>query len=362
MKFFSMLEGRTSLIRRTAITAVLSASAMFGAASALAQTPEQFFQGKTVRILIGFSTAGTYGQYAMLAARHIGKHMPGRPTVIVQAMPGAGGVVALNYVANVAAKGGTSLIMPPINTVQDGLLNPKVSFDPAKFHWLGRMMELVQVGVASEKSGITKLEDGRSGKFSAAGVGVSNPTSLNWHIINRLLGTKFNVIGGYKGLPDSQLAWTRGEADVVMMNWETAVQRYAEPIAQGKVRVLFTYTQHPLKDFSDLPAAKGVRAIGSLGNNEIENALLRIFTSGPGIGRSLALYEGAPADRVLAWRKAFAAMLIDPEFLGEIKKAQMRFDPLSGEEMTTFVNAAARIDKATLEGVKKLYGEITGGN
>ncbi len=324
----------------------------------LAQSPAEFFANKTVRILIGFETAGTYGQYAMLASRHLRKHMAGTPTIVVQSMPGAGGVAALNYVAKVAPRDGTTLIVPPINMVQDGLLNPKVEYDPAKFDWIGRMMELVQIGVASEKSGISKLDDGKNRAYNAAGVGVTNPTSLNWHIVNKLLGTKYNVIGGYRGLPDAQLAWTRGEADVVMMNWETAVQQYAAPIAAGNIKILFSYTHGPLKNVQELPAAQGIPAIGSFGKNEVENALLRIFTSGPGIGRSLALYEGAPADRIAAWRKAFDAMVQDKEFLGDIQKAQMRFDPLNGEEIAAFVNAAARVSGETLEGVKKLYNEI----
>lgn len=346
---------------RTRFRAALALMSLVGCAAkpAMAQTPEEFFRGKTVRIIIGFSTAGTYGQYSLLASRHLRKHMAGNPTVIVQAMPGAGGLTALNTVANVLPRDGTVLIMPPINVVQDGLLNPKAQFDAGKFHWLGRMMELVQVGVASEASGVKTLNDGKTRVFNAAGVGVTNPTSLNWHIVNRLLGTKYNVIGGYKGLPDAQLAWERGEADVVMMNWETAVQRHSAPIAAGKIKLLFTYTQNPLKDVSDLPAAKGVPPIGSFGKNDVENGLLRVFTSGPGIGRSLALYDGAPADRIAAWRKAFAAMLKDEEFLGELKKGQMRFDPMSDEELTQFVNAAALMPRATLEGVKKIYEEIT---
>jgi tripartite-type tricarboxylate transporter receptor subunit TctC len=326
--------------------------------SAFAQSPAEFFANKTVRLLIGFETAGTYGQYALLASRHLRKHMAGNPTIVVQSMPGAGGIAVLNYAAKVAPRDGTSLIMPPINMVQDGLLNPKVEYDPAKFDWIGRMMELVQIGVASEKSGIRKLDDGRARAYSAAGVGVTNPTSLNWHIINKLLGTRYNVISGYRGLPDAQLAWTRGEADVVMMNWETAVQQYTKQIAAGEIRPLFSYTHGPLRNVEELPAAKGIPAIGSFGKNEVENALLRIFTSGPGIGRSLALYEGAPADRVAAWRKAFDEMLKDKEFLSDIQKAQMRFDPLNGQEIGDFVNASARVSGETLEGVKKLYNEI----
>jgi len=346
---------------RSAAAGLACASVLFGAGlqQSFAQTPEEFFRGKAVRLIIAFDTAGTYGQYSLLAARHLRKHMAGNPTVIVQSMPGAGGIVAMNYIANVAPRDGATIVMPPINMVQDGLLSGKAQFDPAKFHWLGRMMELVQIGVASQSSGVTKLEDARQRPVNAAGVGVTNPTSLNWHIINRMLGTKYNVIGGYKGLPDAQLAWTRGEADVVMMNWETAVQRYAQPIAEGKIRILFSYTHGPLRNVDELPAARGVPAIGMIGNTEAERALLRVFTSGPGIGRSLALYDGVPAERIAAWRRAFDAMLKDEDFLGEIKKGQMRFDPLGGDEMTKFVKAAAAMDKDLLAAVRKMFSEIT---
>ena len=138
----------------------LAAIFTLAALPAVAQDPASFYAGKTVRIVIGFETAGTYGQYALMAARHLRKHLPGNPGIIVQAMPGAGGSSALNYVAKVAAKDGLTIVMPPINMVQDGLLSPKIDYDPSRFHWLGRMMELVQIGVANEKSGIAKLEDG----------------------------------------------------------------------------------------------------------------------------------------------------------------------------------------------------------
>ncbi len=320
---------------------------------ASAQAPDEFFRGKTVRIVIGFETAGTYGQYAMLASRHLRKHMAGAPSVIVQSMPGASGIAAIRHVAHVAPKDGTTLLLAPINIVQDGLLNTNPGYDPAGFSWIGRMMELVQIGVASEKSGMRSLDDAKTRSFNAAGIGITQPTSLNWHLINALLDTKINVVAGYKGLPDAQLAWERGEADVVMMNWETAIQRFGEDIRVGKVKPLFSYTARPVEEIKGLPA------IGMMGNTQVEKAFLQIFTIGPWIGRSLAVHSSVPEDRVNAWRAAFDAMLKDPEFLAEIEKGAMRFDPLSGAEVDRFVKQSATYPADVLEGVRAYYERVT---
>jgi tripartite-type tricarboxylate transporter receptor subunit TctC len=320
---------------------------------ASAQSPDEFFRGKTARIIIGFETAGTYGQYAMLASRHLRKHMAGNPSIIVQSMPGASGISAIRHVAHVAPKDGTTLMLAPINIVQDGLLNASPGYDPTEFAWIGRMMELVQIGVASEKSGLRSLDDAKARTFNAAGIGVTQPTSLNWHLINALLGTKINVVSGYKGLPDAQLAWERGEADVVMMNWETAIQRFGDDIKLGKVRPLFSYTARPIEELKGLPA------IGMMGNTPVEKAFLQVFTSGPWIGRSLAVHASVPKDRVEAWRAAFDAMLKDPEFLAEIEKGAMRFDPLSGAQVDTFIKQAATYPRDVLEGVRAYYEQVT---
>ena len=117
--------------------------------TAAAQANDDFYAGKTVRIIIGTTTAGDYGAYAQLMAQHIGRFIPGKPTVIVQTMQGGGGLVALNHLAKIAPQDGTVLSLPHANIVQDGLLNPKAQFDPGQFQWIGRMTSALQVGVAS---------------------------------------------------------------------------------------------------------------------------------------------------------------------------------------------------------------------
>src|SRR6476620_6437156 len=123
------------MLRRALV--VIAALALLATAPP-AQASDDFYAGKTVRLILGTTTAGDYGLYAQLMAQHIGRFIPGKPTVIVQSMVGGSGLLALNHVAKVAAQDGTVLSLPHINIVQDGLLNPKVQFDPARFQWIGR--------------------------------------------------------------------------------------------------------------------------------------------------------------------------------------------------------------------------------
>ena len=317
-----------------------------------AQTPAEFFAGKTLRILVPFDIAGTYGQYAQLAALHLRAHLPGNPTVIVQVMQGAGGIVALNHVANIAPKDGTVAIVPAINMVQDAVLNPQAKYDPLAFEWLGRMMELVQLGVASEKSGIMSLDDVKARGASAGGSGTTNPTVMSWRVLNLMAATKFSVVSGYKGLPDSQLAWERGEIDSVMLNWEHVVDRFWEPYKAGRIKVLFAYAGR------ELPELKGHRLIGSFGRTPVETAFLAIYTIGAELGRSFALAKGVPADRVEAWRAAFAKMLTDKELRAEMDKRKMRFDPLTGQEVQALVARAMSFPPEMKEGIKQIFEQV----
>ena len=336
----------------TRLAALLLALLSVFANPATAQTPAEFFGGKTVRIIVPFDIAGTYGQYAQLAAHHLRSHLPGNPSVIVQVMQGAGGIVALNHVYNIAPKDGTVVIIPAINFVQDALLNPQAKYEVAGFEWLGRMMELVQLGVASQKSGVTSIEDAKQRGVSSGGSGTTNPTVMSWRILNLMAGTKFNVVSGYKGLPDSQLAWERGEIDAVMLNWEHVVERHMDAYKDGRIKVLFAYAGR------SLPEIAGHPLIGSFGRSPTENAFLRIYTIGAELGRSFALAKGVPDDRVAAWRKAFDAMLADKAMKAEMEKRGMRFDPASGVEVQRLVAGTMNFPPDMLPGIKAIFEQV----
>ncbi len=322
------------------------------ATNAFAQAEMPNLAGKTVRIIIGFGVGGEYGLYSQLVASHIGKHVPGKPTVVVQEMPGAGGVQSLNYLAKIAPRDGTTLTLAPVPIVQDGLFNPAAQFDPASFQWIGRLAGLVQAGVVWSKSGVTTLEDAKSKILVAGGGGLAPPT-LNPLIMNEFLGTKFKVVTGYKGTAEVAIAWEKGEVDMLTTSWDTISLRYGEKIRSGEARPLYVYSMAPVRE---LPSTQ---SIATLGRNEQENAFLQIYTVGTAIGRSLAAPPGMASELVGMWRQAFDKMIEDKDFRAATEKGGIRLDPMSGERIDGMVKSAMAQSPSNIKSAKQIYEKLT---
>jgi len=320
--------------------------------SADVRASADFYAGKTVRIVIGASMGGEYGLYSQLVARHIGRFVPGKPTVIVQSMPGGGGMNALNYVANVAPQDGTVLSLPHVNIVQEGLLNPKVRFDPRKFQWIGRLREQLQVGVASAKSNVKSLADAKSQVLIAGATAANNPTALNPRILNTLAGTKFKVVTGYRGTGEVAIAWERGEVDVLTTGWDNVVRRYSELLRSKKIHPVYVYGMQRPKELSDVPL------VSEFARTKDEQAFLQIYSIGPEIGRSLAAPPGVPRDRVEMWRTAFTMMLNDPEFKQAVADGNIWINPLNGDELASRVKRAIAIPAEAIERSRKFYEQL----
>lgn len=313
---------------------------------------DDFYSGKTVRIIIGTTTAGEYGTYAQLMAQHIGRFIPGKPTVIVQTMLGGGGLVALNHLAKIAPQDGTVLSLPHANIVQDGLLNPRAQFDPARFQWIGRMASVVQVGVASSQSKARSLEDAKRRELIAGASGVTNPTGLNPRILNALAGTKFKIVTGYKGTSEARLAWERGEVDVVTTSWDGIVERYGDQLKAGLIHPLYLYSM------TRPPELAAVPSITEFGRNDAEKAFLQVYTIGAEIGRSFAFPPGVPAQRVAMWRVAFQQMLDDPEFRRAVAKGKIRLAPIAGATLATSVAKVVGLPKDRISQAAVFYERL----
>lgn len=316
-----------------------------------AQSVEKFFAGKTIRIVIGTTVGGEYDLYARLVARHIAQLVPGKPNVIVQSMPGAGGLTAIRYLANAAPKDGTVLIVPQVNIIQDGMLTSNAQYDPGSFQWIGRMKSQIQVGLVSSKSGVTALEGAKSKELIAGGYG-NNPTTLNPRLLNRLIGTKFRIVAGYKGTGDVMLAWERGEVDVVTTSWDILLARYAEQI---KGKLAFPLYVNAVRRLSELP---DVPLMTEFGQSEGDKAFLEIYSVGAGIGRSLAAPPGVPLDRVEAWRAAFTQMFADEGFKDSVRLGNLRLDPLDGAAMTNSVRRVVSLPPDSVGKARKFYEEL----
>lgn len=316
-----------------------------------AQPFDNFFAGKTVRILIGTQVGGEYDLYARLVARHISEFIPGKPNIIIQSMPGAGGLQAIRYLAGAAPRDGTVLIVPQVNIVQDGLLTSNPQFDPRAFHWVGRMAAQLQVGLVSSKSGVRSLDEAKNIELIAGGYG-SSPTTLNPRLLNRLIGTKFKVVAGYKGTGDVMLAWERGEVDLVTTSWDFLFARYADQV-KAKLAIPL-YLNAPERS----PTLPGVPLMTEFGQSDADRAFLKIYASNAYIGRSLAAPPGTPADRLEMWRTALAKMLADRAFQEMARSSNVRLDPLHGATMNDHLQEVVGLPDDAIAKARRFYQEL----
>jgi tripartite-type tricarboxylate transporter receptor subunit TctC len=266
-------------------------------------------------------------------------------------MPGAGGLTAIRHLANVAPRDGTVVIVPQVNIVQDGLLTPNPQYDPRDFQWIGRMAAQLQVGLVSSKSGVKSLEEAKAKELIAGGYG-NNPTTLNPRLLNRLIGTKFKIVAGYKGTGAVMIAWERGEVDVVTTSWDFLFARYADQV-KAKTAIPL-YLNAPQRS----PALPDVPLMTEFGQAEADKAFLQIYDSNSFIGRSLAAPPGVPKERVEAWRNAFMKMFDDPGFKESVRSGNLRLDPLHGDAMTSHLGKVASLPLETIAMAKRFYEEV----
>jgi tripartite-type tricarboxylate transporter receptor subunit TctC len=267
-------------------------------------------------------------------------------------MPGAGGIKALNYLANVAPQDGTTLTLAHVPIVQEGLLNPNVKFDPAKFQWIGRLAGQQHVGIASAQSNMRSLEDAKHKEFVAGGTGASNPTTMSWRILNKLAGTRFKIISGYKSTNDSLIAWERGEMDVVTASWDIIFARYGEQLKSGLIKPVYVHAMTRPTALSDVPL------VVEFGRNTAERAFLQIYAVGTEIGRSLAAPPGVPEKLVQVWRIAFIKMLESPEFKQALVKGNVRLEPLRGEALAAIVAKAVSLPAGVVTQARDFYDRL----
>lgn len=288
----------------------------------------EFYRGKTVTIIVGYGPGGGYDLYARSLARHIGRHIPGNPVVVVRNMPGAGSVVATNYLFNVAPRDGTVLATFGRGVLTEQLREaPGVHFDATRFNWIGSMTDEVIVCVARGDSGIQRFEDVFNRPLRIGGLG--GGADLEVRVMNDFLGTKFELITGYAGGNEINLALERGEVQGrCALSWGSLKATRPQWLEQGFVRVL---VQLGVRKHPDLP---GVPLALEYARTEDARLVMRLISVRQAIARPFAAPPGVPPDRVAALRRAFLDTLRDPEFLAEAARAKLEFNnPMGGEEV-----------------------------
>jgi tripartite-type tricarboxylate transporter receptor subunit TctC len=302
-------------------------------ASVHAQSPAEFYKGKTVEIYIGYSVGGAYDAHARLLARHMGKHIPGNPTVINKNMEGAGSLRLANWLYTVAPKDGLIFGIIGRGIPFDPLLGRGgAQFEATKFSWIGSANDEVSICAAWHTTPVEKFEDLTAKEMIVGGTAGSADTDQFPRVLNGVFGTKMRVISGYPGGAEINLAMERGEVQGRCgWSWSSVPATHPQWIKDKKIKILaqLSLAKHP--DLLDVPL------VMDLVKNEEQRQILRLIFARQVMGRPFLGPPGIPADRLATLRKAFMDTMKDPDFLAEAKKADLEVTPVPGEDIQKLV-------------------------
>jgi tripartite-type tricarboxylate transporter receptor subunit TctC len=313
---------------------------------------EAFYKGRTVEVVIGTVPGGGYDLYGRLIAQYLGRHIPGRPAVIVKNMPGAGHLRMTNWLYNVAPRDGTVLgTAPQALAIEQALGSAGIQYDAAKFTWVGRVAPVVEVTFTWHTSKTRTLADARKRETVMGGSGPTSPTVFYLKALNALAGTRFKIIQGFPGGGATELAMQRGEVEGNTKAWAAMKVDNAQWLREKKVNILLQYAAERSPDLPDVPL------MAELGRTAGEKAALHLFAMGNAMGRSLMATPGVPPARAAALRKAFMDTMADPELIAFAKQRKIDLGPaLSGEALAKLVGETLSVSPETAAAVRKARG------
>ena len=316
------------------------------------ESAADFYKRKTVELYVGFSSGGGYDTYARVLARNMERHIPGKPSIVVKNMPGAGSLVLANWLYNVAPKDGTAFGIVARGAAFDPLLgNDKAEFDAAKFNWIGSMNDEVSVCVAWHTTGVKTLDDVMKKKLTVGGTGPSADTDQFPKILNGALGTKFDIVAGYPGGNEVNLAMERGEVQGRCgWSWSSVIATHKNWVDDKKINILLqmSTSKHP-----DLP---NVALVMDYAKTKEQRQILNLAFARQAMGRPFVAPPGVPTERVAVLREAFMATLKDKQFLAEAQKMQLEINPVSGQKVQELVAEVYETPKPVAEKVAAMLG------
>jgi tripartite-type tricarboxylate transporter receptor subunit TctC len=343
------MQELTACAGRIAAAALLIAAAMSGAS---AQTVEQFYKARQLTMLVFTGAGSTYDIYARVLARHLGDHIPGRPIIIVQNMPGAGGLKLEQYIYRIAPNDGAVM-----GTIGRGLpFEPmlgqnEANVDVLKFTWLGSMNRDVSLAMSWHTSKIKNFADLQQHQLLVPGTGAGADSEIMPLAFNRLAGTKFKIIEGYRDTAIAALAMERGELDgLAYWSWSSIMAAHPDWVRDKTVNLLFHTGVNPIRD------APAVPSIRNLVTNPTDKGALTFLLAREVIGRPFLAPPGLPADRAAALRSGFAATLRDPAFLEDAKRTRLDVSLVTGAEVDTLLKDSAGAPKDVIARVKEALG------
>lgn len=340
-------------VRAFASRLSLPAVAALGVAVAMPVQAQDFYRGKQVNIHVSSDPGGGYDTYTRTLARHLDRHIPGNPQIVVLNMPGGGGLRAAQFTYFAAPKDGTVIGDIRSSNMLEAILGIRgTDMDPTKFEWLGSLSSDTDVCSFSPAAGVKTFADMQQKELLVGASGKGSQSYMIPNAINRMLGTKMKIILGYKGAADRVLAVERGELQGNCgINGSTMTANYGQQMAEGK---LIPVVQSGLRPYSALP---NVPLTQSFAKTEEQREVLEALFSQLEIARTYAFPPGTPAARVAEMRRAFAAVVKDPQFLADAQRTKIDISPLSGEDTHKLIVRLANMRSDIKARVKELIEE-----
>jgi tripartite-type tricarboxylate transporter receptor subunit TctC len=315
-----------------------------------ADAVSDFYKGKTVSIYVGVAAGGLYSTFAQLLSRHIGKHMPGNPTFVVEHQPGAGGIVAANNVYNVLPKDGTIVFTPLSQTAKRVVLgDPAPRYDPKKWNWLGAWGEAAVSCTVMANAPATTIEGAKQKEVVIGALDTGSLTYTYPIALNALLGTKFKVVPGYPGANNVRLAMEKGEVHGLCAQYDGWKSTRPEWVAQKKITTIIQFASKRTADLPDAPT------LSEFAKTDEERQIMKFIDWGVE-DRAIVMAPGVPADRVAAMEKAYMDTLADPAFLKDAEGLQFEIQPITGKTIREFVDDIMALKPETVEKIKKAMG------
>ena len=319
------------------------------AAPASADAVSDFYKGKTVTVMVPSSLGATLGLYGRLVVDHIGKHIPGKPNVLIESRPGAGGAVGAAYAYNVAPKDGSYIAEILSASIVDGVLRPG-KFDASKFQWLGSVAQRpAVVSVWAAGTPAKTLAEATKKQVIVGSSGKGSETFMIPQLMNTLIGTKFKIVLGYKGGAEINQAMEQGEVHGRMQYWSGWTAGKPTWLRDKKL-IHFVQYGPAIKDIPNVPKLK------DMVKEQKHKQMITLMEASNEVGMGFWVPPGVPADRLSALRRAFDSMVRDKAFLAQAKKLKAPVEPISGSELQTIVEEAYQTPKPVVEELRQILG------
>lgn len=331
------------------VIAGLALAVSVAVAPVAADEVADFYKGKSVNIVVGHEPATGFDIYARVLARHLGRHIPGNPSIVVQNMTGASGLTAGNWLYNVAPKDGT-VMATFVHTVpfEPVMGNKSARFEPAKFAWIGNMEESVAVCGISKSAGIQKFDDMLKRETIWGATGATGPLVKSAAAVKNLLGAKMKIVSGYKGSASVKVAITRNEVHGICgLPMSTIMSSWSDIYNSGEFK--------PVIQLSGRKQAslKGIPHVDDFAKSDADRQIYGLIFGAQALGRIFLSPPGTPDARRNALRAALLAAMKDPEFIADAKKAKIEISPMTGEEVEQFIARMSSAPAAVIERVKQ---------